>query len=144
MIASFYGKVKGDDEYNRIRSQFGDTVEAVAQCNALKHLGLHPVYRQNVTLEDLQNEVKAGRPVAVGWLHHGPYSKPTGGGHWTVFAGFINDSTIHLDPYGICDIINGGYKSALGGKFVQYGEKYWLPRWSVKGNADGWALFVRP
>lgn len=144
MIAAFHGKVKGDDEYNRIRSQFGDTVEATAQCNALKQLGLRPVYRQNVTLEELQNEVKAGRPVAVGWLHHGPYNKPSGGGHWTVFAGFGNGSAIHLDPYGICDIVNGGYKSALGGKFVHYGEKYWLPRWSVKGSADGWALFVRP
>lgn len=143
MIAAFYGKVKGDDEYNAIRARFGDTVESSAQAAALKSLGLKPVFRQNVNVQELKAEIKEGRPVAVGWLHYGPYSRPSGGGHWSVAVGFGTNDIIHHDPYGICDIVNGNYKSAQGGKFIHYGEKYWLPRWSVKGPSDGWAMFVR-
>ncbi len=108
MIAAFYGKVKGDDEYNRVRASFGDTVEATAQSSALKSLGLKPTFRKDVTLEDLHNEIRAGRPVAVGWLHHGPYTKPSGGGHWSVIVGTNGSATIHHDPYGEADIVNGG------------------------------------
>jgi len=144
MVAAFYGKVKGDDEYNLIRARFGDTTNATAQARALEFLGLKPVFRQNVTRQDLQAEIDAGRPLAVGWLHQGHYSKPSGGGHWSVAVGYTNSSVIMMDPYGACDLVNGGYKSAAGGQYAHYAYQYWFPRWSVRGSADGWAMFVRP
>ena len=57
----------------------------------------------------LENEIRNKRPVAVGWLHKGPVSKPQGGGHWTCVIGFDKDNFIHHDPYGDADMINGGY-----------------------------------
>lgn len=143
MVAAFYGKVNSDDEYNKIRARYGDTTDSSAQIKALQSLGLKPVFRQNVTRQELEAEVNAGRPLAVGWLHQGSWKGPSGNGHWSVAVGFTSSSIIHHDPFGDCDIVNGGYKNAQGGQYAHYGAHYWLPRWSVKGAADGWAMFVR-
>jgi hypothetical protein len=40
MIARYYGKVKSDDEYNKIRAKYGDTTSKDAQLAALRSLGL--------------------------------------------------------------------------------------------------------
>jgi hypothetical protein len=47
MIAAFYGKVKTDDEYNKIRSKFGDTTDSSAQLKALQSLGLKAKFINN-------------------------------------------------------------------------------------------------
>jgi hypothetical protein len=142
MIAAFYGKVKSDDEYNKIRAKFGDTTNASAQVAALKSLGLKAEFRQNLKLSDLFAEINAGRPVATGWLHHSNYTKPSGGGHWSVVVGTLNRNTVHHDPMGAPDLINGGHKTA-NGRSIVFPTQYWLPRWEVKGN-DGWGMIVRP
>lgn len=48
----------------------------------------------------LEAEIQAGRSVAVGWLHHGPATAPTGGGHWSVVIGCTETVAIHHDPNG--------------------------------------------
>jgi GH24 family phage-related lysozyme (muramidase) len=143
MLAAFYGKVKSDDEYNAVRARYGDTTDSAAQVKALSHLGLHASYTQQLTLPQLKAEVKAGRPVAVGWLHHGNYRSPSGGGHWSLVVGYQDSATIHHDPYGMCDIVRGDYKSSTGGSYIVYADQYWLPRWEVKGS-DGWAVMAKP
>ena len=143
MLAAFYGKVKGDDEYNLVRARFGDTTDSMAQVKALRHLGLNPRFVQNLTLAQLKAEIASGRPLATGWLHQGSYRSPSGGGHWSVVVGTQDKATVHHDPFGASDIVNGGYKSATGGKFVVYADQYWLPRWEVKGG-DGWAMLIAP
>jgi len=142
MIAAFYGKVKTDDEYNSIRQKYGDTTSSTAHVKALQNLGLKPEFRQNMTMALLEAEIKAGRPVAVGWLHYGNYRRPSGGGHWTVVVGLSNGGTIQHDPFGLADLVHGGYNSAIGGKFATFANQYWLPRWEVNGG-DGWAMLVR-
>jgi len=143
MVAAFYGKVKGDDEYNTIRARFGDTTNSAAQAKALESLGLKPTFRQNMRLVDLEKEIAAGRPVAVGWLHHGNYRSAAGGGHWSVVVGLTNGGTIQHDPFGQPDLVKGAHVSSQGGKFATFANQYWLPRWEVKGG-DGWAMLVRP
>jgi len=142
MVAAYYGKVKGDDEYNVIRARFGDTTNADAQVKALQSLGLKASFITDGTETLLQNEIKEGRPVPVGWLHHSSSSAPSGGGHWSVVVGFNSQAYIHNDPYGRANIINGGYSSANGGSNVSYGKANWLPRWRVNGTG-GWAILVR-
>jgi len=143
MVAKFYGKVGNDDEYNSIRARFGDSTDVSAQLQALRLLGLHAEFEQKLSIADLERETSSGRPVLVGWLHHGSYQAPSGGGHWSVVVGTDATSVIHNDPYGMADVVNGGYKSAQGGKYVHYSKQYWLPRWLVEGASSGWGVLVR-
>lgn len=144
MIAKYYGKVKTDDEYNQIRSKYGDTTNSNAQLSALRQLGLTARFISNGNSALLENEIRNGRPVAVGWLHHGNIKSPTGGGHWTCCIGFTPDTFVFNDPNGEADMINGGYvsNSVDKGKGVHYSRKNWLRRWECDGNNTGWAILV--
>mgnify|MGYP003342479163 CR=1 FL=1 len=144
MIARYYGKVKNDDEYNKIRSKYGDTTDKNAQLNTLIHLGLKAKFITNGNAKLLENELNEGRPVAVGWLHKGTISYPTGGGHWSCCVGYTPTAFIFNDPNGEADMLNGGYVNheASRGKTVQYSRKNWLRRWECDGNNTGWALLV--
>jgi hypothetical protein len=144
MIAKYYGKVKSDDEYNQIRSKYGDTTSKDAQLAALRSLGLNARFITNGNPALLENEIRNGRPVAVGWLHQGVVSKPLGGGHWTCCIGFTPTHFVFNDPNGEANLINGGYvkHSPEAGKGVKYSRKNWLPRWECDGKNTGWAILV--
>jgi len=144
MVARFYGRVSGDDEYNRIRARFGDSTDTGAQLRALGSLGLKASFHQNGDAAALERLIRDGCPVPVGWLHKGPVSKPTGGGHWSVVIGFTPDAFIHNDPNGEADMLNGGYvtNASRAGKGIAYSRKNWLRRWEVDGKGSGWFLRV--
>lgn len=145
MIARYYGVIDTDDEYNHLRSKYGDSTEYVAQVKTLQQLGLNAKFITNGNPAVLENEIRNKRPVAVGWLHKGPVSKPQGGGHWTCVIGFDKDNFIHHDPYGDADMINGGYINTdyAAGRAISYSRKNWLKRWECDGNGTGWALIVK-
>lgn len=144
MIAAYYKKVKTDDEFNKIRAKFGDTTDSNAQMKALQHLGLKPKFVKNGNLALIENEIRNNRPIAVGWLHHGTASKPSGGGHWSIIKGFTPTHFVFNDPYGESDMINGGYISTKtkAGEGIRYSKKNWLRRWEVDGANTGWAILV--
>lgn len=144
MVAKFWGKVKSDDEYNRLRAKYGDTTDPQAHVKALTALGLQAAFRTNGTVALLESELAAGRPVMVGWLHKGSVGKPTGGGHWSVVIGCAKTAFIHNDPNGEADLVNGGYANHSKGAGVAYSRKNWLPRWLPDGPANGWCLTVKP
>ena len=144
MIAKFYGKVKSDDEYNAIRAKYGDTTDSQAQLAALRSLGLQARFVTNAAPGLLELELRACRPVAVGWLHHGPYNAPTGGGHWSVVIGFDPGYWILNDPNGEADLINGGYVNHTKGAGVKYSRERFERRWCADGAATGWAILVKP
>lgn len=145
MVARFYGKVSGDDQYNKIRARFGDSTDAGAQLRALSSLGLTATFKQNGDAAALERILREGRPVPVGWLHKGPVSKPTGGGHWSVVVGFTTEAFIHNDPNGEADMVGGGYVTTKGtaGKGIAYSRRNWLRRWEADGRGSGWYLDVR-
>lgn len=142
MLARFYGvNIASDNDYNRIRARYGDSTDANAQIKALNALGLIASFHQNGTPQILEKYLCEGKPVAVGWLHKGPVSKPYGG-HWTVIVGYDPDAFIHNDPYGEADMVNGGYVSTLStaGRGIRYSRANWLPRWCADGPGSGWFL----
>ena len=144
MLARFWGKVSGDDAYNVIRARYGDTTSAEAQLAALRSLGLTAHFATNGHRTTLEEQIKLGRPVAVGWLHHGPASTPSGGGHWSVVIGFTETAAIHNDPNGEADLVHGGYTANTNGAAQHYSWKNWLPRWQVDGPGTGWLLTCHP
>ncbi|MEB3350181.1 MAG: C39 family peptidase [Cyanobacteriota bacterium] len=139
MLAAFWGKEPNENTYNHLRQRYGDSTSSEAQLAALRHLGLQAEFRTDGTLADLKKEIDAGRPVAVGWLHHGPPSAPSGGGHWTVVIGYDASGVIMNDPYGSCDLVHGGYPANHNGARQHYSYKNWQPRWQPQGSG-GWYL----
>ena len=71
MVAATFQKIKSDDEYIAIRSKYGDTTSVEAHLKALRELGLQAEFRKDGDADMVELEVENGRPVLVGWLHHG-------------------------------------------------------------------------
>ena len=142
MVARYYGKITSDDAYNKFRAKYGDTTDAQAQIKALKALGLNARFLTTCTVALLEAELDAGRPVMVGWLHKGPVTAPTGGGHWSVVIGYTPTAFVHNDPNGEVNLAAGGYANTTKGKAVAYSRANWLKRWLVEGPNSGWALLV--
>lgn len=144
MVARYYGKIASDDAYNKIRAKYGDTTDAQAQIKALQSLGLSARLVTNANAQLIEQELNAGRPLMVGWLHKGPSTAPTGGGHWSVVIGSTDGAFIHNDPNGEADLINGGYINHAKGAGIAYSRKNWLRRWEADGANTGWAMLVSP
>ena len=143
MVAMYYGKIENDDAYNKVREQFGDSTDAAAQVAALKSLGLEARFVTTGTTDAVRKLLSKGQPVPVGWLHKGPSSAPTGGGHWSVLVGYRTGTWIVNDPNGEAALSSGGYTQNKDGANQQYSYKNWNPRWIVGGEGDGWYLDVR-
>ena len=144
MLARYWGKVSNDDEYNAIRAKYGDTTSAQVQLTTLHSLGLTAYLATNGDRSALEAEINSGRPVAVGWLHQGAVEAPSGGGHWSVLIGFNDSHSIHNDPNGEADLVNGGYVKNTGGAGIKYSKERFNRRWMPDGAATGWAILVKP
>lgn len=144
MLARFWGLVDSDDDYNRVRARYGDTTEAQAQVSALRGVGLRAHFWSSGRRTDLEREIRGGRPVAVGWLHRGHVSQPTGG-HWSVVVGLADaDSFWMHDPYGEPLLESGGFIRGSTGRYVRASWRNFLPRWEVEGPASGWYVTAAP
>jgi hypothetical protein len=133
--------IHDDTDYLRVVQRYGDTTSQVAHQAALKALGVKARFVQNCTAGQVQAEIRAGLPVAMGILHHGPVGAPAGGGHWIAAYGFDATSYIVNDPYGELDLINGQWLRTGGstGKALHYSFRNLNPRWLPEGPASGWA-----
>jgi hypothetical protein len=130
--------IKDDLDYLRLLD--GDTTSQEAHRRALAKLGVRARFRQNLTAGDVMAEIKAGLPVAIGILHHGPVSRPSGGGHYIAVYGFTADAWIVNDPFGELDLVNGGWTSQAptAGKGQRYSFRNLNPRFLPEGPASGW------
>jgi len=149
MIVAFHRSVKSQDAYRQVRRKFGDTTEVHAQVSALKSLGLDAEFRKNVRVEDIEIEIDAGRPIMVGWLHKGDFTKGKpavcdndGCGHWSVIMGYDKDDFIAMDPMGLPDMERGGHDTTKSGERIRMSLPAFYQRWSIEGEASGWAIFV--
>jgi lysozyme len=136
--------IEADDEYINEVYKYGDTTEASAQLQALKHFGVDATFLQNWNWSKVESQLRRGIPVPIGVLHKGPVSSPTGGGHWLVVVGVTADGSklwVH-DPFGEMDLVNGGYPST-DGKYRLYSKKNLGPRWMVEGEGSGWAIVAK-
>jgi GH24 family phage-related lysozyme (muramidase) len=137
-------KVNGqlDDQYLALVQRHGDTTDANAQVAALQSLGLEARFRTDGRIENLIEQLQRGIPCPVGWLHKGPVTSPSGGGHWSLVIGWDPAKRQFLvhDPNGEADLVNGGYVStSIGsGAAQRYSERNWGRRWMVEGAGSGW------
>ena len=148
------GAGQPDDRYLRLlQSLGGDTTDAAAQVRTLKSLGIAATFRQDLGIAPVEAELRAGRPVPVGWLHKGPIDAPSGGGHWSLIVGATETHWILHDPFGEAALVPGGYVStaATAGRFVRYSKANFNRRWMVEpwrggyrfAPGKGWGLLLR-
>lgn len=133
--------INSDDEYINEVYKYGDTTEASAQLDTLKHFGVDARFVQNADWELIERQLKLGIPVPMGILHKGPVSNPVGGGHWICCVGITADKQklwVH-DPFGDLDLIGGSYVST-DGKYRLYSKKNLGPRFLVEGPKSGWVI----
>ena len=149
MVVAFYHGVKSQDAYRQVRRKYGDTTEVHAQVSALRSLGLDVEFRKNTRVEDIEIEIDAGRPIMVGWLHRGDFTKGSpavcdseGCGHWSVIIGYDKDDFIAMDPMGKPDMEHGGHDTTKSGELIRMSRPAFYQRWSIEGEASGWAIFV--
>lgn len=136
--------VNADDTYLHTVRRYGDTTSSQAQIQACADYGVMASYGTNGNRALLEQELRSGYPLAVGFLHHGSSASPCGGGHWILAVGYESGGGIFNDPYGELDNVNGGYvRVGSGGHFVHYSWRHWLPRWMVEGEGSGWYLSFR-
>ena len=133
--------IQDDTDYLRIVTRHGDTTSQSAHQAALKELGVRARFTKNCSASDVQAEIRAGRPVCLGIIHHGPVGAPTGGGHWIAAYGFNASGWIVNDPYGELDLVNGRWLQVGGsaGRDLRYSYRNLGPRWEAEGPATGWA-----
>jgi GH24 family phage-related lysozyme (muramidase) len=135
-----------DDQYLALVQRHGDTTDANAQVSALHSLGLQALFRSDGSIENLIEQLKRGLPSPVGWLHKGPVSSPSGGGHWSLVIGWDPAKRQFLmhDPNGEADLMNGGYvnTSISSGQAQRYSERNWGRRWMVEGAGSGWWIEI--
>lgn len=124
--------------------KYGDTTNSVAQVRALADLGIHAVYRQNLTRQDVVNQLNKSIPVPIGILHKGPVTAPRGGGHWLLIIGIDLEKSQYIvhDPYGDLDLVRGDYPGSTNGARLRYSFRNLERRWMVEGNGTGWGLIL--
>ena len=141
MVALYWGVIKEENEYHRLRPKYGDSTDASAQIRTLRALGLEAEFVQVGSKEKIMKAIAAGMPVPLGFLHHGHYTAPSGGGHWLCCVGYDDENIIVNDPYGHSCLENGTYPApGNDGAGVKYPWKYFLPRWAVANPNDGWGV----
>jgi hypothetical protein len=140
--------IKGDDDYLKYVFSIGDTTDATVQVQTLKHFGISSRFATNLTFSTLDSMLAQGIPVPVGILHHGPSTAPSGGGHWIIVIGKVEDAKapggcwyVVNDPWGEIDNSTGTYPSTNGNR-VKYSKNLLKSRWTVEGDGTGWGIIA--
>jgi hypothetical protein len=127
------GAAQHDDHYLNIVQRYVDTTDASAKGAAFRSLRLQARFRTDGCIDHLIEQLQRGMPCSVGWLHKGPVSAPTGGGHWSLVIGW--DAATHQfvmhDPNGEADLVNGGYITTA------IGSGWWIELRQDTGAASG-------
>ena len=145
MVAAHYGLVDNQEQYDKVRAKYGDTVHADSHLKALTELGIRSEFVSNGTADLIEAEIDASRPVAVGWLQKGDIStgRPAEGiGHWSVIIGYTEKVFVMHDPRGEHDSKTGRLLKPNKGEAVFYERESFLHRWEVEGPGTGWAILV--
>lgn len=107
---------------------------------ALAEIGVKSSFHYNLTLADLDDQLRQGMPMVIGILHHGTEEWPEGNGHMILVIGKDGDDYFCHDPYGKFPY------QGKSGECVRYSKRMLKARWQVwdaEGD-DGWGrIFYR-
>jgi uncharacterized protein YvpB len=132
---------KGDDAYVQKVFAIGDSTDHTVQTKVLESYGVKSQFSYNLSFDDIDKSLSAGKPVVIGILHRGSLSSPTGG-HMIVVIGKKGSDYVVNDPYGS---LNDGYTGAVtNGKGAVYKKSELAYRWLENGkDKTGWARIFK-
>ncbi|MEN6553841.1 MAG: C39 family peptidase [Methanobacterium sp.] len=134
---------KGDDAYLRKVLALGNSTDHSVQTRVLQSYGINSAFRYDLSFDDLDRELAAGRPVVIGILHRGPESAPTGSGHIIIVIGKTDKGDyVVRDPYG--NLYENYVTPVANGRQVVYKKSTLEKRWTVKHPKDGWGRIFEP
>ena len=134
---------KGDDAYLRKVLAQGKSTDHSVQTKVLKSYGVESNFHYNLGFDDLDKELREGRPVVIGILHRGPELSPTGTGHMITVIGKTEDGDYWVhDPYG--NLYDNYTTPVSKGRKVIYKRSTLEKRWTVKHPKDGWGRIFEP
>jgi GH24 family phage-related lysozyme (muramidase) len=131
----------GDDQYLRRVQQYGDTIDPNAQVKALASYGVKAKFTRAAGWRTLEDQIAAGIPIPCGYLHRGPVTAPSGGGHWLCVVGIDPTHVIVHDPLGESNLVDGSTLPNAA-RYCYYSRKNWGLRWMVEGINTGWAILA--
>lgn len=121
-------------------NRYGDTTDASAQLRALADLGITARLVTNASWGLLEEQLRRGRGVCLGFIHRGPVGQldPRCDGHWLFCWGIdATHLTVH-DPGGELDLVAGGFVAGGSGRGQRYSRANFGRRWLVREVPGGW------
>jgi hypothetical protein len=133
--------IKDDLDYLKVVQRHGDTTEQAAHAAALAELKAPGRFISSCSVERAKAELDKGFGLAIGILHRGPVSAPSGGGHYIAIRGYDATGWLVHDPYGELDLVRGGWarQGQGAGRSQHYSFANTNPRWLLEGPSSGWA-----
>ena len=108
---------------------------------ALFKFGVEARFYSKGDVDTVKKQIDRNKPVPVGFLHQGPVTRPTGGGHWLCITGYDDTGWWVNDPWGEADLTSGTYVNT-NGKNLHYSYKNFNPRWLIEGLNSGWCMLA--
>jgi uncharacterized protein YvpB len=133
--------IKNDDDYLKVVFTYGDSTDSTAQLKALFKFGVEARFYSKGDVDTIKKQIDKNKPVPVGFLHQGPVTRPTGGGHWLCITGYDDTGWWVNDPWGEADLESGTYVNT-NGKNLHYSYKNFNPRWLIEGLNSGWCMLA--
>lgn len=142
------GVIKGDNEYlavvEKIGRERGQSIVSAStdhsvQLEALKRFGLNAEFTYAGNYGLLDSQLEKGIPVAIGILHRGLLSYPTGGHILVVIGKGKGFYWVH-DPYG--DLLTDYCEP--NGEGLEYPVRQLDYRWLCDGANSGWMYIYKP
>lgn len=141
------GAIAGDDDYfARFVKPFGESTDHSVHTRALRKLGIESEWRYDLDFKDIDRSLKAGIPMAIGVLHRGFISAPSGGHIILVIGAEYGNAATRNDDVFIChDPFGAGFEYAsTNGKEVIYPVIPSLKnRWLADGPGTGWGRIIK-
>jgi hypothetical protein len=133
--------IKDDLDYLRVVQRHGDTTEQAANAAALAELKAPGRFITTCSVARAKADLDKGYGLALGILHHGPVTAPSGGGDYIAIRGYDASGWLVHDPYGELDLVRGGWarQGHGAGRSQHYSFANTNPRWLLEGPSSGWA-----
>lgn len=136
------GPIKSLEDYLEVLYKHGTGTYRAHNTAALREIGIGFALSYTVGPAEIEDEIDAGRPLALAIVGKGTHRTPFGMTYYVCLYGYSKDSWLLHDPCGRLDIKDGMWESTVegAGKGITYDRKMAEKRIFYGGGASGWGI----